>query len=250
MNKNYDYSIIFDLIEAYHPQRFNNINPGDPLIQKLDRFMDLNDQMLKIMDLNEMKVIYNSKHSLNMLGIHPKKNSPYEMLCRVHECDLPRFGLARTKLLKMDKDLYISKSETRVFSSTCRMRKPDNTYCNHLFQFYLFYSPIFNTVFSVQVNTNVDRFKMKKDTFHHYAGDDISHYRFPDEELLEIGHDLTCREFEIVKLIAEGHTSDEIAGNLFLSIHTIRSHRKNILRKYHKSHLSDIILLFKDQGLF
>lgn len=250
MNKNYDYSIIFDFIKAYHPQGFLNINPKDPLIKKLDKLMDLNDQMLKIMDLTMVKVIYNSKHSLKMLGIDPEKNSPYEMLSRAHECDLPRFGLARTKILKMDKDLHISKSETRVFSTTADMRKPDNTYCKHLFQMYLFYSPTFNRVYSVQVNTNVDRFKVKKGTFHYYVGDDISNYRFPDKELLEIGHKLTCREFEIVKLIAEGHTSDEIAEIIFLSIHTIRSHRKNILRKYNKSQISDIVVLFKDQGLF
>ena len=42
---------------------------------------------------------------------------------------------------------------------------------------------------------------------------------------------LTPRELEVLKLIAEGHTSKEIATTLFLSIKTIESHRANILSK-------------------
>lgn len=42
---------------------------------------------------------------------------------------------------------------------------------------------------------------------------------------------LTQTEIEIVKLIAGGLTTKEIAGIRFLSVHTIMSHRKNIFRK-------------------
>jgi DNA-binding NarL/FixJ family response regulator len=44
-------------------------------------------------------------------------------------------------------------------------------------------------------------------------------------------HQLTDRETEIVKLIAEGNSTMQIASVLNLSHHTINSHRKNILRK-------------------
>ena len=39
------------------------------------------------------------------------------------------------------------------------------------------------------------------------------------------------REKEIIKLIADGMTTNEIAEKLFLSRHTVESHRKNILLK-------------------
>ncbi len=42
---------------------------------------------------------------------------------------------------------------------------------------------------------------------------------------------LTLRELEIVKLIAEGHTSDEIAEQLVLSRKTVERHRENVLGK-------------------
>jgi len=47
-------------------------------------------------------------------------------------------------------------------------------------------------------------------------------------EALEL---LTPRELEVLKLIAEGHTSNEIATTLVLSIKTVETHRANILGK-------------------
>ena len=42
---------------------------------------------------------------------------------------------------------------------------------------------------------------------------------------------LTPREEEIVKLIAEGQSSKEIAGTLIISVKTVERHRANILQK-------------------
>jgi DNA-binding NarL/FixJ family response regulator len=42
---------------------------------------------------------------------------------------------------------------------------------------------------------------------------------------------LTARELEVVKLVAEGHTSDEIAELLVISRRTVDRHRANILEK-------------------
>ncbi|MBU1100184.1 MAG: response regulator transcription factor [Bacteroidetes bacterium] len=43
---------------------------------------------------------------------------------------------------------------------------------------------------------------------------------------------LTEREKEILKLIAEGFTSNEIGDKLFLSHYTIENHRKNMIQKF------------------
>jgi DNA-binding NarL/FixJ family response regulator len=48
----------------------------------------------------------------------------------------------------------------------------------------------------------------------------------PDDEQFDI---LTPRELQVLKLIAEAHTSKEIAKELFISIKTVERHRANIL---------------------
>ena len=42
---------------------------------------------------------------------------------------------------------------------------------------------------------------------------------------------LTVREEEILKLVAEGRSSKEIAELLFISVKTVQRHRANLLRK-------------------
>ncbi|MEU4874431.1 response regulator transcription factor [Streptomyces sp. NPDC021608] len=42
---------------------------------------------------------------------------------------------------------------------------------------------------------------------------------------------LTAREEEVLKLVAEGHSSKEIAEILFISIKTVHRHRENLLHK-------------------
>jgi DNA-binding CsgD family transcriptional regulator len=44
-------------------------------------------------------------------------------------------------------------------------------------------------------------------------------------------HKLSIREMEILGLIMNGLTNNEIAGKLFISYETVKSHRKNILGK-------------------
>ena len=44
-------------------------------------------------------------------------------------------------------------------------------------------------------------------------------------------HKLSIREIEVLGLIMQGYTNQEIAEKLFISFETVRSHRKNILEK-------------------
>jgi DNA-binding CsgD family transcriptional regulator len=54
------------------------------------------------------------------------------------------------------------------------------------------------------------------------------------EEILIASQDhpsLTPREKEVMQLVSQGFSSKEIAGKLFISRHTVESHRKHILHK-------------------
>jgi DNA-binding NarL/FixJ family response regulator len=50
------------------------------------------------------------------------------------------------------------------------------------------------------------------------------------------------RELEIITLIAEGYTNIEIAEKLFLSPHTVNTHRKNILAKLGVNNTAAIVM--------
>ncbi len=52
---------------------------------------------------------------------------------------------------------------------------------------------------------------------------------------------LTKREKEIVNLIADGKTSQNISLILYISIHTVNNHRKNIYKKLQTKNLAGLI---------
>jgi DNA-binding NarL/FixJ family response regulator len=52
---------------------------------------------------------------------------------------------------------------------------------------------------------------------------------------------LTTREREVVKLIAEGRSSKEIADLLFISVRTVDNHRANIMEKLNLKKSTDLV---------
>lgn len=60
---------------------------------------------------------------------------------------------------------------------------------------------------------------------------------------------ITRREKEILALIAEGLTSSQIADKLFISIHTVDSHRKNLMEKFQTNSIAVVLKLATDYKL-
>jgi len=60
---------------------------------------------------------------------------------------------------------------------------------------------------------------------------------------------ITQSEIGIVKLIADGHTTKEIALKKHISFHTVMTHRKNIFRKLEINNVSELIMFAVRKGL-
>lgn len=60
---------------------------------------------------------------------------------------------------------------------------------------------------------------------------------------------LSARELEIIKLIAEGNTTKEIAEKLFLSHHTINTHRKKMLKKLDLKTPTELVMYAVNTGI-
>ena len=60
---------------------------------------------------------------------------------------------------------------------------------------------------------------------------------------------LTRREKEIIKLVADGQTTHQIAEKLFISPLTVETHRRNLMRKMKVSNAASLIKLALQQGI-
>jgi DNA-binding CsgD family transcriptional regulator len=251
MNKeNGQYNLFFRFIETFSPSGFRGISREDPLILALENMMKSNNQFFLIFDMIRMKVEFSSTGSRELLRIDPDDISPYHFKEATHPEDLRRNELGLATLFKAAHELFVAKKGDILISTNFRFRNHTGNYSNQLVQCYLFYSPAPNdSVYLININTEIDCFKKIKNGFHYYIGNDMSNFRYPDEELLQIGHNFSDREFEIIKLIQQGFDSEKIAEKLFLSKHTVNTHRKNILDKTGKTHISELIYDLHEKGL-
>jgi DNA-binding CsgD family transcriptional regulator len=62
-------------------------------------------------------------------------------------------------------------------------------------------------------------------------------YYYPDPQMAE----LTKREVELLKWVAEGFSTKQIAAKFHLSTYTVMNHRRNMLRKTNAKNVADLI---------
>ena len=58
----------------------------------------------------------------------------------------------------------------------------------------------------------------------------------------DMSNDLSGREYEILKLLAEGYSNKEISEMLSLSVRTVETHRSNIMKKYNFKNVTELVL--------
>ncbi len=71
----------------------------------------------------------------------------------------------------------------------------------------------------------------------------------PTSRLTEDLRVLTPRELEVLKLVAEGWTNQEIADHLLLSIKTVQAHRANVMEKLGVQDLAHLVRFALRHGL-
>ena len=246
----YNYSIFFDFIESYLPMGFRSIDENDPIMQRLGEEMEDNNQFLVVIHLEKIKTLYVSISSNQVMGLDSSQLTPAKFEAAVHPDDQKRLGWRNSQLLKEGGGIFIKKEGSVLLSYTLRFRGLSGEFVNYLSQDYVFYAPEpNNAVFAIRVISNVDWCKLKNAGFHQYIGKDMSLFRFPDEQLLKIASVYSLRELEVLKLIESGLSSKEVAEKLFLSVHTVNTHRTNVLEKSGKAQISDLVYELKEQGL-
>lgn len=63
------------------------------------------------------------------------------------------------------------------------------------------------------------------------------------------GSDLSPREIEITKMLAEGFTNNEVAEKLHVSVKTVGTHRQNIMRKLGLRNIAELTKYAINKGL-
>jgi DNA-binding CsgD family transcriptional regulator len=213
----------------------------------MEETLRINSQFFYIADLINIKIAFTSWGSQKIIGVSPEQVDPSTFFPRAHPDDQERLNRAQTKLYKMGQGLFIDRKGIYVVSIQLREQNSKGDYINFFLQTYRFFSEAHNTVFTLLVATDLSAQKVSKD--YYYIGNDPSTFRYPDETLLNDNHRFSHREVEVLRLIASGLGSEQIADKLFLSVNTVDTHRRNILKKTRKSSTNELLIELHQNGI-
>lgn len=186
-----------------------------------------------VMDLRQGQFIFVSDNVERILGYAAelfRKRGTGFLNEQIHPDDLPRVNTLREirnewlgSLLPLERDSF-------KFNCDYRFRRANGTYA------WLFEQ---NTILPTKPRSHVThllgvvsdippRQKNQTPVAWAFPAEPITHQK-PTADRLPV--QLSKRECEIVQLLAEGYTSKTIAGRLELSLHTVNTHRRNIIER-------------------
>jgi len=245
-----DYDIFYRFIDKFKDQGFKDIDPNDSLVLEMEEKLSNTGQFFHIADLLELKILYLCGRCHTYFGVQCEDMNPSVYFENTHHEDQKRHALGRSKVFKMGLEMFHDKSENWYISTPFKTKTSTGEYRELLYQMCLIYTETpHKTVHAIQVNTDITRLIKDFHGSHYYVGNDKSFFRYPDEKLLKTGHVFTKREFDIIKAIAQGLESQEIADELFLSVHTVNTHRRNILTKTGNRSTHELVLEMQERGL-
>ena len=191
-----------------------------------------------------------SEQAKKILGIeHEDELTIDYLLSIIHSEDLPYFIDFEKKVTEFFNQLPPDKVLKYKVTYDYRVRRKDGTYIRLLQQVVTIQSEENGAVIRVLgVHTDISHLKKENGSTLSFIGLDGE----PSYHDVSIGHTalnlkrnvFTKREKEILRKIIEGKKSVEIAKELFISIKTVETHRKNMMRKTNTHSVLELTLKY------
>ena len=209
-----------------------------------------------VVDFFNMQIKYMCPTILNVLGLNPETTKFEDIIARMHPDDMDFVTKAEETILKYIYDNIGGHNILKYKMSYCfRFKTADDRY--QLFQHQaIVLSVDENGAFgkSLNIHTNINHItehNSHKVTLMGIMGDnsfvqlDLKPTTSPTSSVSVFSK----REKQIIRLIADGLKNKEIAEKLFISLHTVKNHRKAILEKAAVNSSSELIAKCITEGL-
>lgn len=176
-------------------------------------------------------------------GIPPEEIKDInDVLKLIHPDDLPFVAMAENKAFRFMYD-YIGNEKLKLYKQSYNFRfmTADGTYqlYNHQ-SLALAVDEKYNIIKSMNIHTRISHLtKINNHKFSiiglagepSYLNMDVYDNQIDTKENVLIEYKFTKREIDIIRLLTEGNSSQSIADKLFISLDTVKTHRKNIMKK-------------------
>jgi DNA-binding CsgD family transcriptional regulator len=257
-NKNIDprnaiYEIVMKYMEGLQFASQNiDYSKLDKQKRTVETLADISNSSIQIFDLNEKKIVFFSNNYANLLGYN---KTEFEELnyaffeAKIHpddKYDLAMFGLSSLKLFKeLSNDEKLNHKVVYEF----RMLNSSDNYVRVIDQYQILeldaVGQIWLMMSTIDLSPNQDLETSVKCQIHNFRTGSIMPSSVDNKPSLE----LTKRELEILKLVKQGMLSKEISSKLYISVHTVNTHRQRLLEKLGANNTIEAIIFATKYGL-
>lgn len=202
----------------------------------------------------ETKYLYIGPGIKSLLGYEPRHfdNGVEKLMNIAHPEDAPLISLMVKKAVAFLRQLPVKERDSITVAFDYRLMCADGRYRRFMQQvLYINMDDEGGMIYEAGVLIDVTRFGKTSPLslcITNNSGQQLLFY-VPEEDISISLRDLTQRELEIIECLDRGLTSQEISELLNVSHHTIKTHRKNILKKVGVSNTVELLKYCRDHYL-
>jgi len=223
--------------ELQHGCQTQLLTLGNRIKQNIIKLEDVGDYIPGSVMVQDLSIMTNTY--MNDFGCDFLRHSKEELLALGENYFTKFFPAEELRILKPELQQFVAQGDRNKVTSFFQRVRPDD---KHDYSWYFTTSRLYPVqendssikIIHVAIPANMMSYAGKK--LNTMVDEDIfvrkNYHRF---------NLLSNREKEVIRLVVEGKSSIEIADSLFLSIHTVNNHRKNIIHKLEVTSLSQLI---------
>ncbi|MCT1523753.1 LuxR C-terminal-related transcriptional regulator [Sphingobacterium hotanense] len=203
------------------------------------------DSYFFILDCENTKILSFSEDFSRVLGYDTNSFTMEDFIAIIHPDDLPTFISHEKLALKFCLNTPLEKQTRFKIVHDYRIRKKSGSYIRVMQQTVAYELNDVCVLKTLIQHIDITTIKTSLECDLHFI--DIkgleSVYHVKEENVLTPApsFQLTKREIEILQLLDQAYKSEQIAEKLFISIHTVRTHRKNLLNKTECDNTIDLL---------
>lgn len=221
--------------------------------KKLLHFFHVGSFYYYIFDVRNACFRYVSPGIQKVLGYSAEDITVEELLAQIHPDDQPLLLSYENEVVRFFAKLPVEKLTKYKFSYDYRIRKKSGEYIRILQQVITIqFDQSKGIHLTFGVHTDISHLKKENTSALSFIGFDgePSYIDVNVENIYTLRNELfTRREKEILQLILKGYNTAAIAEKLFISTHTVNTHRRNIMSKTNAKTMLELALKVINEGL-
>ena len=225
--------------------------------QEINNIIVLKNQFFYITAVHKFENVFVHPNIMNILGYQPEFFMSIEnVYAKIHPDDrdfvleFSKRSINYSTKLKEHTDVLKYDPNPTAFSIDFRMQKSDGSWIrvNRLTGSFK-WDQEYNMIYSISLFADITHLNKGNIINYAWTGDFAGNFNVDDLKLKYFRKLFTKREIEVLKCIVSGLNCKDVAARLFISEHTVSSHRKNMLHKIQARNTAELVNFAANNGL-